>query len=107
MTEETESDDSVDPDADFERLKSASLGLAVILAEAAGSPTRQALVGLSQIEAIYNAISDAMLGYAWLRDEVIGSERGNSLFAELEAGLSDDDQRHLRQMFTIPALRAD
>lgn len=102
-----ENDDPVDPDVDFEKLRSASLALAVILAEAARSPDKQAVVGQAQIESIYDAISDGMLGYAWLRDEVIGAERGNSLLAELEAGLSDDDQRLLTRMFSTPGLRAD
>lgn len=106
-TTSAENDDPVDPDVDFEKLKSASLALAVILAEAASSPDKQAVVGLAQIEGIYDAISDGMLGYAWLRDEVIGAARGSSLLADLEAGLSDDDQRLLTRMFSTPGLRAD
>lgn len=99
--------ETVDPDVDFERLKAASLGLAVILAEAARSATKQTLVGFSQIEGIYEALSDGMLGYAWLRDELVGAERGNSLMAELEAGLPEDEKRMLSQLFDAPALKAD
>ena len=99
--------ETVDPDADFERLKAASLSLAVILAEATQSPSKQTSVGLCQIEGIYDAISEAMLGFAWLRDEVIGTERGNSLLAQLEAGLPDDEKAILAQLFQTPALKAD
>lgn len=101
------SEESVDPDVDFERLKTACLGLAVILAEARLSPTKQTTVGHKQIECIYDAVSEAMLGYAWLRDEVIGAERGNSLLAELEAGLPEDEKAMLAQLFGKPALKAD
>ena len=100
-------EDTVDPDIDFERLKAASLSLAVILAEAARSPTKQTVVGFSQVEGIYNAISEAMLGFAWLRDEVVGVERGDSLMAQLEQGLQEDEKKMLMQLFKTPALKAD
>ena len=106
-TREQMVEETVDPDADFERLKTASLSLAVILAEAAQSPNKQTVVGLRQIEGIYDAISEAMLGFAWLRDEVVGAERGNSLLAQLESGLPDDEKAMLAQLFQTPALKAD
>lgn len=62
---------------------------------------------MSQIEGIYEAISDAMLGYAWLRDEVVGAERGNSLLAELEKGLPPDEVMMLAQLLEAPAFKAD
>ncbi|MGI4817950.1 MAG: hypothetical protein ACRYFE_05465 [Janthinobacterium lividum] len=99
--------DPVDPDVDFERLKDATLGLAVIMVEAKTSPTQQTLVGLKQIQDIYDALSDGMLGYAWLRDEVVGADRGDSLLAKLEAGLADDEEAILKQLFGSPALNAD
>ena len=105
--EQSIADEPVDPDVDFERLKAASLSLAVILVEAAQSPNGQAVVGFSQIKGIHEALSDAMLGYAWLRDEVVGAERGDSLMAQLEEGLSQDDEKMLTHLFTAPALKAD
>lgn len=100
-------EEPVYPDLDFERLKSASLGLAVILAETARSSTGQTVVGRAQIESLYDAISDAMLGYAWLRDEVIGEERGDSLLAQLEAGFPDDERQALATLLFEPGVKAD
>jgi hypothetical protein len=101
------SEEAVDPDEDFERLWSATIGLAAIMAEAAHSPTRQAMVGFSQIEGIYIQLSEAMLGYAWLRDEVVGAHRGDSLLERLETGLTEKDKKVLTGLFGTPALKAD
>jgi hypothetical protein len=97
----------VDPDIDFDRLKAASLSLAIILAEAAQSPTKQTVVGCSQIQGVYDAVSEAMLGYAWLRDELIGAERGNSLLAQLAQGLSENEKAMLTHLLVMPAFKAD
>lgn len=105
--EQNTAEEPIDPDVDFERLKAASLSLAVIMTEAAQSPTKQTIVGLSQIQGIYEALSDVMLGYAWLRDEVVGSERGDSLMAQLEEGLSQNDRMMMDHLFKAQALKAD